>query len=61
MNYTLGQTLRWVPTYFKWDVAANVIVERIYNNGHALLSNNKIADEDGHVRWFGKDAGFVNR
>lgn len=59
MEYEVGQRLKWTPTYFKWDQSAEVEVLRVYRNGHALLSNNKIADEDGSVRWYGKIGGTV--
>lgn len=47
MNYEIGQLLRWTPHYWKWDVAADVTVIRLYPRGQALLSNNVIVDGDG--------------
>ncbi len=59
MQYKVGQALRWVPTYFKWDAPADVTVVHIYRNGCCLLSNEKIADEDGFIQWYGRIAGRV--
>lgn len=59
MEYALGQELQWIPGYFKWDVPAPVTVIRVYPRGYALLSNNKIVDDDGLADWHGRIAGKV--
>lgn len=61
MEFSLGQTLRWKPIYFKWDDPAEVTVTKLYPRGYALLSNGRIVDEDGLADWHGRIAGKVER
>ena len=49
MEYRLGDTLKWVPMFWKWDVVAPVEVVRLYRRGQALLSNGVIVDAHGEA------------
>jgi hypothetical protein len=59
MEYTVGQALKWTPVYFRWDEPKDVTVVKVYPRGYALLSNNRIVDDDGLADWHGRIAGKV--
>lgn len=47
MKYEIGQSLQWTPVYWRWDTPRKVTVSKVYGDGHALLSNGVIVDQDG--------------
>lgn len=53
MNYQAGQRLQWVPLWWKWDIAREVTVQRVYPRGRAQLSNGVIVDEAGFAMTYG--------
>lgn len=53
MTYQVGQRMLWTPMHWRWDVAREVIVERLYPRGRALLSNGVQVDEDGYAMVYG--------
>ena len=61
MEYKVCEVLKWEPVYFKWDKPAEVTVSKLYPRGYALLSNEKIVDEDGIADWHGRIAGKVRK
>lgn len=49
MNLRVGQVVSWEPLHWRWDVARDLTVEKLYPRGGALLSNGVIVDDDGYA------------